>query len=131
MAGTTPTEPGASLVRTHRATILLLGVCALLSWQRSQDASELSQSVDAVVLPTALALAMGIMAARQVALRSRSPRSRRVALLVTYGLCASLGIFGAALAFAGDSGSRGALFALGAAIFTLGSPPRPGIFATP
>jgi hypothetical protein len=61
-----------------------------------------------------------------VALRAQRPPTRAYALLATYLLCGALGLFGVGLAFAGDDGSRGALLALGGAIFTLGSAPAPG-----
>lgn len=129
MAANPPDESGAPLVRAHRVTIAVVGACALVSWLRAGSPNELPESVGTLVLPGALAVTMAIIVARQIALRSRDGHSRRTALLVTYALCGVLGVFGAALAFLGDDGSRGALFALGAAIFALGSPPRSGLFA--
>lgn len=119
----------ASLRRLRWTTIGTLGVCALLSWLQTRETSSLPPALAAAALPVAIVLAAGIMAARQVALRAQAPRTRLYALLTTYLSCIALGVFGAVLSFAGDDGSRGALFALGGAIFTLGSPPglgRPG-----
>ena len=101
----------------------MLALCAVLSLLHARDASELAPRLERLVTPIALAFALGILVARQVVVRARSPQARFRALLAVYVLCDGLGVFGTLLAFAGDDGSRGALFALGGAIFALGSPP--------
>ncbi len=113
----------SALGRVRWATVGMLALCAVLSLLRSRDESDLAPSLQGIVTPIALAIALGILVARQVAVRARSPQSRFRALLAVYVLCGALGVFGTFLAFAGDDGSRGALFALGGAIFALGSPP--------
>lgn len=115
-----------SLVRVRWAVLATLVLCAVLSWMRARDVSELPPLLAATATPVALGLALAIIVVRQVALRARPPRTHFYALLATYLLCGALGIFGTLLAFAGDDGSRGALLALGGAIFTLGTAPGPG-----
>jgi FtsH-binding integral membrane protein len=121
----TPAAPEltASLGRVRWATAATLVVCALVSWLQGPAVSALSPAVAPLVTPIAILFAVGIMGARQLALRSAAPRTRLYALLTTYLLCAGLGVFGVALVLAGDEGTRGALYALGAAIFCIGSPP--------
>jgi len=122
-----PEAPGtellASLARVRWATLGMLVACAVFSWLHARDASELPAELASGVTPVAIALGIAIIGARHLALRASRPRSRFAALLATYLGCCALGVFGAVLAFAGDDGSRGALFALGGGIFTLGSPP--------
>jgi hypothetical protein len=113
----------ASLGRVRWATVGMLVACAVLSGLHTREASELSPALASIAAPIAIALSVGIIGARQIALRTQTPRAHCYALLATYLCCGALGVFGAFLAFSGDDGSRGSLFALGAAIFTLGSPP--------
>jgi hypothetical protein len=119
-----------SLRRLRWAAVGLLAVCAVYSWLQARDASQLSPGLASSATPVAIALAVVIIVSRQVALRAGSLRVRFTALLATYVACCALGLFGALLAFAGDDGTRGALFALGGAIFTLGSPPGFGRLET-
>lgn len=118
-----PAQRAANLAAVRWATVATLVVCAVLSWLQARDASALPPALAPLATPVATALAVGIILARQMAQRAQAPSTRLRALLGTYLLCASLGGFGLFLAVSGDDGSRGALFALGGAIFAVGTPP--------
>ena len=109
--------PRAAAGRLRWAVVALLVACAALSGTR--DAGTPSPGTAALALPAGIGLAVAIIVARQWALRAASPRARLRAVVATYLLCA-------ALALAGDDPGRGVLFALGGAIFTLGTPPGVG-----
>ena len=116
--------PRAAAGRLRWAVVALLVACAALSGTR--DAGTPSPGTAALALPAGIGLAVAIIVARQWALRAASPRARLRAVVATYLLCAALGLAGAALVLAGDDPGRGVLFALGGAIFTLGTPPGVG-----
>lgn len=122
------TALAASVARLRWATLALLIVCAVVALLHRAEASSLAPSLETLVTPVSLALAVGIFVVRQIAGRATG-RARVRALLATYLLSAALGVFGAFLALLGDDGSRGALFALGGAIFTVGTPPGLGLGA--
>lgn len=116
----------ASLGRVRFATLGVLAVCAVMALLHRTDAPTLPPGLERLATPLSLGLAVTIFIARQVAGGARG-RTRLRAILATYLLSAGLGLFGALLAVCGDDGSRGALFAFGAAIFTLGTPPGLGL----
>lgn len=117
----------SAIARVRWAVLGTLVLCAVFSLLQTRESGALSSDLETSVTPVALVLAFVVMLTRQVAQRARAPRTRFQALLGTYLACGGLGLFGAALAWLGDDGSRGALFALGGAIFTIGTPTGPGI----
>ena len=116
----------SSLGRVRWAVLGTLIVCAGVALLHRTDTPRLPARLEGLATPLSIALALGVFVVRQVAARATG-RARVRALLATYALSAALGLFGAGLALAGDDGSRGALFALAGAIFTLGTPPGLGL----
>ncbi len=122
MPGSAP-ELLASLARVRWTVLGLLALCAAMSWLRDRETSELPSTLAAAAMPLGIGIGFAIVAARIMTQRSRSARTRFYSLLATYLLSAALGVLGVCLTLLGDDGSRGALFAIGGAVFTLGSPP--------
>ncbi|MCC6641076.1 MAG: hypothetical protein IT386_07935 [Deltaproteobacteria bacterium] len=116
--------PLATLGRLRWSVVSILVACAVLSSMR--DPGDLSPALASVAMPAGIGLGIAIIAARQWAQRAGTGRAQTKALIATYALCATLGLFGLGLALAGDDGSRGVLFAVGGAIFALGTPPGSG-----
>lgn len=119
----TPPDPDRllALARLRWAVVAMLIACALLSWAR--DPGALPPALARAATPVAIGLGLAIVVVRQWAQRASAASTQLRALGATYGLCAALGLFGAVLALAGDDGERGTLFALGGAIFAIGTPP--------
>ncbi len=116
----------SALGRVRFAVLATLVVCAAVAWLARDRPGPLPDALATVATPLSVAIAIGIFVARQIATRAQGAARVR-ALLAVYVLSELLGLFGVVLVLLGDGDSRGLLFALGGAIFTLGTPPGLGI----
>ena len=115
-----PEATDRSLAKARRSVLIVLGACGLgVVAMTSTTPRPLSGATGSLVTTVVLLLALGAIAARQIAARHPKPQARVHWLFAVYGFAAALGIAGLLFAVETGEGLRGIGCVLAGAIFAL------------
>jgi peptidoglycan/LPS O-acetylase OafA/YrhL len=115
-----PEAAERSLANTRRLVLIVLGACGLgVIAMTAATPRPLPSTTDSLVTTLVIALAIGAIAARQIAGGRVQPQTRARCLLAAYGFAAGLGVAGLLFALATGEVLRGVGYVLAGAIFAL------------
>ncbi|HME71227.1 MAG TPA: hypothetical protein VKM54_15355 [Myxococcota bacterium] len=115
-----PEATERSLANARRSVLIVLGACGLgVLAMTSGKPRPLQSATDSLITTVVIVLAVGAIAARQLAARRVQPQTRARCLLAAYGFAAALGIAGLLFAVATGDVPRGIGYVLAGAIFAL------------
>jgi hypothetical protein len=115
-----PEATARSLANTRRSVLIVLGACGLaVIAMTSPEPRPLPSATDSLVTTVVIVLALGAIAARQIAARQVRPQTRARCLFAGYGFAAALGIAGLLFALATGEMLRGIGYVVAGAIFAL------------
>jgi hypothetical protein len=115
-----PEATERSLANARRWVLIVLGVCGLgVVAMTSTKPRPLPSATDSLVTTLVIVLALGAIAARQLAGGRVKPQTRARCLFAAYGFAAALGIAGLLFALATGELVRGIGYVLAGAIFAL------------
>ena len=118
-----------SVASARRSALIVLAACGLgVIATTSATLRPLASATDSLVTTGVIVLAVGAIAARQIAARSGETQTRVRCLVAGYSFAAALGICGLLFALATGEALRGIAYVLAGAIFVL---PGPRIDGTP
>ncbi|HBZ72524.1 MAG TPA: hypothetical protein DEP35_23420 [Deltaproteobacteria bacterium] len=115
-----PQATERALAKAGRSVLIVLGACGLGALaMTSAKPRPLPSATDSLVTTVVLLLALGAIAARQIAARQREARAQVRWLFAAYGFAAALGIAGLLFAVGTGEALRGISYVLAGAIFAL------------
>lgn len=117
-----PEATARSLANTRRSVLVVLGACACalaVAAMTPLKPQPLPSATDSLVTTVVIVLAVGAIAARQIAARQVQPQTRARFLFAGYGFAAALGIAGLLFALATGDELRGFGYVVAGAIFAL------------